>query len=190
MGATRELMLTIGPGRVTLAEVARRAGVSRMTVYRRFGSVDVLVSAVLREEMRTIITTVAAGQAPSPVVAEHVVQEAVAVVAAIRDHSMLSTVLREDPSSLLPLMVERFGSGQQLALLHLQSRLATGMASRGGDGSVVDTDPAELALAVLVTAQSFVFADTPIRTVLAADRVDPVLRRTLHSLITVGGRDD
>jgi AcrR family transcriptional regulator len=45
--------------RVALDDVARRAGVSRMTIYRRFASRDELVSAVIDRENAALMDDIA-----------------------------------------------------------------------------------------------------------------------------------
>ena len=48
--ATRECVLAVGWRRTTMTDVARRAGVSRMTVYRRWPDMAALTSDVLARE--------------------------------------------------------------------------------------------------------------------------------------------
>ena len=158
-----DVMAERGPTRMTMAEVARRAGVSRMTVYRRYNSLAELVSATLTAEMAEVVGEVAAGPRTGGTVREQVVGEAIAVVEALLDHTLLQRVLANDPESLLPLLVERLGSGQRLLREHLADRLAAGMAGRGGDGSVRQADPRLLGLGVITMAQPFVVGMRPLR---------------------------
>lgn len=151
-----DVMADLGPTRMTMAEVARRAGVSRMTVYRRYHNLGELVSAVLTAEMADVVAEVAARTPPLGTVRERVVAESVAVVSALVDHTLLQRVLLVDAESLLPLLVERIGSGQRLLREHIAARLAAGMASRGGDGSVREAEPRLLALTLVAIAQPFV----------------------------------
>ena len=53
MDAGLEILLTEGVGAVTGDEVARRSGVAKSTLYRHFGSTDVLVFAVVEDSVST-----------------------------------------------------------------------------------------------------------------------------------------
>lgn len=161
--AAMDVMTDLGPTRMTMAEVARRAGVSRMTVYRRYDSLAVLISAVLTAEITDVVADVLTRQRPQGNARERVVAESVAVVSSLSDHTLLQRVLEVDPESLLPLLVERLGSGQRLLREHLAEQLAAGMSSRGGDGSIRDDDPRLLGLLMLTMAQPFVIGMRPLR---------------------------
>ena len=52
LGAGRDLLLSDGPRAVTMAAVAKRAGLSRPAVYEYFSSSEALVGELLLEEMR------------------------------------------------------------------------------------------------------------------------------------------
>jgi AcrR family transcriptional regulator len=161
--AAMDVMTDLGPTRMTMAEVARRAGVSRMTVYRRYHNLGDLVSAVLTAEMAEVVADVVARTPRTGTVREQVVAEAVAVVSALVDHTLLQRVLEVDAESLLPLLVERIGSGQRLVREHVAARLATGMVAHGGDGSVRAGDPRLFALTLVTIAQPYVVGMAPLR---------------------------
>ena len=55
LDAARSCVLDFGLRRTTLAEVARRAGVSRPTVYRRWPDTRAVVADLLTREIRTAI---------------------------------------------------------------------------------------------------------------------------------------
>lgn len=179
-----DVMTDLGPTRMTMAEVARRAGVSRMTVYRRYRSLGDLVSAVLTAEMAEVVSDVVTASPKDGSTRSQVVAEAVAVVSALVDHTLLQRVLEVDAESLLPLLVERIGSGQRLVREHVADRLTLGMAGHGGDGSVREGDPRLMALTLVTIAQPYVIGMTPLRTeyptetLLAelADAIDRYLR--------------
>lgn len=156
--AARDVIMTHGPRRATLTEVARQAGVSRMTVYRRFESFDRLMSALLTQELREILTEIPLPQPDAGPARQQAVDLIVAGTQAIADHPLVRRVLAVDPEYLTPLMVTRFGQTQRSAAALLTPLLAAGMTSQGGDGSIRDTDPAGLALACVTATQSFIFA--------------------------------
>ncbi len=158
LDAARDVIMTHGPRRATLTEVARQAGVSRMTVYRRFESFDRLMSALLTQELAVILTGMPRPGAGEGTARSRAVDIIVAGTGAIAGHPLVTRVLAVDPEYLTPLMVSRFGQTQRSAAELLTPLLSEGMAARGGDGSVRDADPAALALACVTAVQSFVFA--------------------------------
>jgi AcrR family transcriptional regulator len=162
LDAAMEAMTDLGPTRMTMAEVARRAGVSRMTVYRRYRSQGELVSAVLTAEMADVLAAVTAAGPENGTVRDRVVAQCVAVVTTLQDHTLLQRVLAVDPAALLPLLVDRLGSGQRLLREHLADALAAGMADRGGDGSIRDGAPRLMSLTLLTMAQQFVIGMRPL----------------------------
>ena len=54
LAAGYDVLLDVGPGKATMAEVARRAGISRMTLYRRHDQMRTLISEVLTAELTAI----------------------------------------------------------------------------------------------------------------------------------------
>lgn len=156
--AAREVIMTHGPRRATLTEVARQAGVSRMTVYRRFESFDRLMSALLTQELAAILTDLPAPADPPANARARAVDLITAGTESIADHPLVRRVLVIDPEYLTPLMVSRFGQTQRAATELLTPLLAAGMAEQGGDGTIRDADPTVLAFACVTAVQSFVFA--------------------------------
>ncbi len=53
LAAARELLFQKGPGAVSIEAVARKAGVSKVTVYSRHSNRDDLISAVIRSQSET-----------------------------------------------------------------------------------------------------------------------------------------
>lgn len=173
------IMAEVGPTRLSVSEVARRAGVSRMTVYRRYDGLPAVVSAALTAEFGEVLAAVSLQCRDAPDARRRAVAETVGVVAALLDHTLLQRVLDTDPQSLLPVLIERHGSGQRLLLAHLTTRLAAGMAARDGDGSIRDGDPALLALTVLAMSQQFVIGIRP----MLGNHPEPVLLAELSRAI-------
>jgi AcrR family transcriptional regulator len=86
---------------LSMDEVARRAGVGRMTVYRRFGSRDALVEALAVRECRRCLEEMDAAAAPDAPVADQVAEGFVAALRIAREHPLLNRLARVEPESVL-----------------------------------------------------------------------------------------
>ena len=184
LGAAHEAILEIGLGRLTLAEVARRAGVSRMTVYRRYVDLDRLVSALLVVEFGAVIAEAAERARREPNGRAQLVREVLHVTRSTADHPLMRRILELDPQMLMPLVVDRLGSSHRIALERLRGLLAAGHA----DGSVAVGDVEPMALQVMSMAAIHVFSAR------AYDSVDPRGRRWVELERSLDGylrpRDD
>lgn len=155
LAAARAAVLDIGLRRTTLAEVARRAGVSRMTVYRQYGDLGGIVSALLTAELLGLIDTAREQVAHLATGRERLVEAGALVVDRLAVHPLWCRVLDLDPELLLPLVVDRFGATQRVAVELVAAQVVEGQQ----DGSVrTDVDPSLVATCLLLTAQSFVFS--------------------------------
>src|SRR5436305_5395787 len=63
LDAVRESVLAVGVRRTTLTDVARRAGVSRMTLYRLVPDVESLLLDVLTRDLGALLTDIEAAVA-------------------------------------------------------------------------------------------------------------------------------
>ncbi|GAB4049907.1 TetR/AcrR family transcriptional regulator [Catellatospora paridis] len=155
LDAARDCVLAYGVRRTTVTDVARRAGVSRMSVYRRWPDVQSLVGDLMSREWHRVIVDAArqAAAADGPL-RSRLVAQSVAAAATLRTHPLLRKILEVDPEILLPYMLDRRGAGQEEMLGFLVEMIAAGQ----DEGSVRAGDPARLARAVLLTAQSFVLS--------------------------------
>ncbi len=154
--AARACVLAVGVRRTTFSDVARRAGVSRMTLYRRFPDLETLLSTLMTWEFGRVVDDArAAGGAGS------CRERAVAMVstAARRLHAdpLFDRLLDVDPELLLPYVTVRLGGMQRLAIAGLAAELEAGR----GDGSVREGDAEMLARGIELIARGFVLARDP-----------------------------
>ncbi|MEV4332741.1 TetR family transcriptional regulator [Streptomyces sp. NPDC049597] len=154
LDAARDCVLAVGVRRTTLTDVARRAGVSRMTLYRRWPDVRTLVGDLMTREW----IAVAVGAMPDPAagtpVRARVVDGLVAGVAAFRAHPLFHKILDVDPELLLPYVIDRRGASQDALL-----GLLTGALDEGHeDGSVRRVHTDLQARSLLLVVQSFVLS--------------------------------
>ncbi|WP_436497949.1 TetR/AcrR family transcriptional regulator [Actinokineospora sp. HUAS TT18] len=95
-------LLAYGLRRTSVETVAKRAGVSRATLYRRFDTKDALVQAVLVREAHRFYTAVADAVARLSTVEERLVEGFVVGVRAARQDPLMNRLLASDPEELLP----------------------------------------------------------------------------------------
>ena len=65
LDAARACLLDVGWRRTTLTEVARRAGVSRMTIYRTWADMPTLLGDLMTREWAGVVTAETAGRGGS-----------------------------------------------------------------------------------------------------------------------------
>ncbi|WP_079041835.1 TetR/AcrR family transcriptional regulator [Streptomyces aureus] len=166
LDAARDCVLAVGVRRTTLTDIARRAGVSRMTIYRRWPDVRTLVGDLMTREW----IAVAAGAMPPSdedrPERERIVEGLVAGAAAFRAHPLFHKIIDVDPELLLPYILDRRGASQEalLGLLH------TALEDGHEDGSVRRVRADLQARSLLLVVQSFTLS---LRTM--TDDTDPEL---------------
>ncbi|TCO48862.1 TetR/AcrR family transcriptional regulator [Actinocrispum wychmicini] len=149
--ALREFM-DYGLRRTNVDVVARQAGVSRATLYRRFENKDVLVQAVLVRECRRFFGSIAAAVDGLPTARERLVEGFVVGVRYAREDRLLSRLLSSDPEALLPYLTVDGGLVVAVARDFLVGN-AEGLP--GGDKPVDGREPAGVAELFVRLAISF-----------------------------------
>lgn len=153
LDAARDAILHFGIRRMTLTDVARRAGVSRMTLYRRYPSVDAVLRDLMTREFAGLISDDAAGRGVRDV-REAIVSRLAVGAAALRSHPLFRKVVEAEPELLMPYVLGQMGSTQNAAAALLRAEIERGQV----EGSVRPGDPALLAQTVLLVAQSWVLS--------------------------------
>src|SRR3954471_17810719 len=149
LDATRASVLAVGVRRTTLTDVARRAGVSRMTVYRLVPDVTTLILEVMSREFAALFATAEADVRRRRSARARIAGTTVSVVRRLHDAPLFHRVLDVDPELLLPSLTDRLGTTQRIAMAHIRRMLADGQV----DGSVRrgDLDTMALTLVLMVT---------------------------------------
>lgn len=153
LDAARDSVLAVGARHTTLAEVARRLGVSRPTVYRRWPDADSLLAALHTREWTGLVEAQAARAREQPSRCT-VVDVVVTAVAGVRQHPLFRKFRDVDPELLLPYVFYRRGRSTDAILDTIEQLLRAGQAQ----GQVRDGDAGLLARAVMLTGQSFVIS--------------------------------
>ncbi|HEX9994053.1 MAG TPA: TetR family transcriptional regulator [Acidimicrobiales bacterium] len=100
-----------GMARLSMSEVARRAGVSRQTLYRHFPSRQELLTAVVLREHRSFQVRIQGAAARHRTLRGAVEAFAAEVLRTAREHPLFDRLLRTEPESLLPFLT---GTGSTL----------------------------------------------------------------------------
>ncbi len=143
----------IGVRRTTMAEVARRAGMSRSTLYTHFSDVTEATAAALTRELVTLVAEVLAeAESTRGSGREQLVATAIRFAAVVPDQPLIERILELDGELLVPYLVQRLGSSQRAILDTVADLVRSGQR----DASVREGDPAVLAFSVFLLVQSFV----------------------------------
>ncbi|MFD6951124.1 TetR family transcriptional regulator [Nocardiopsis sp. TSRI0078] len=154
LDAARACVEDFGVRRTTLTDVARRAGVSRPTVYRRWPDATALVADLLTRELRRILLEEGAssGDRDGEDVRVRLVRHAAGVARAMLAHPLFTRIVDTEPELLTTYTFQRLGTSHRAALELVEPAIAEGQR----DGSVRTGDPEVLARFVLVTVQGTV----------------------------------
>lgn len=101
LDAALALAAASGLRHLTMDDVARRAGVGRMTVYRRFGTRDALVDALAGREARRCLAALEAASPVDAPLGEQVVTGFTAAIRITREHPLLARLARVEPDVVL-----------------------------------------------------------------------------------------
>jgi AcrR family transcriptional regulator len=165
LDAVRDCVLAVGVRRTTLTDVARRAGVSRMTLYRRWPDVRSLVGDLMTREWVAAATAAMPERRPGVDARGLIVDGLVAGVEAFRAHPLFRKIVDVDPELLLPYVLDRRGASQEALLGLLADALREGHA----DGSVRAGHVERQARSLLLIVQSFTLS---LRTMTDEDDAD------------------
>jgi AcrR family transcriptional regulator len=168
LDAATECVLAFGVRRTSLSDVARRAGVSRPTVYRRWPDRQALVADVMTREFSAVFSAAAAGAPPGGCVREQAVGQFLAVARELSGHPLLSKIIQVDPELLQPYIFDRLGASQRMALTFIAERITEGQR----DGSIRAGDETAMAVTVLLSIQSLVFSGRTTGELIRADRLE------------------
>ena len=154
LDAARESVMAVGVRRTTFSDVARRAGISRMTLYRRFPDLQSLLAAMMSRELAGIIERARADAASLPAARERLVEALIRCAEGMSSSPLVLRILEVDPELLLPYATDRIGTTQRTVLDALARYIAEGQE----DGSIRAGEPSVIAAALELSARGFIFS--------------------------------
>jgi AcrR family transcriptional regulator len=149
LDAARAGILAVGWRRTTLTDVARRAGVSRMTIYRRWPDMQTLLADLMTREWAVVVEDAALTEGASPL--QRLAGGVAATVTQLRRNELFAKILEVDPELLLPYLLDRRGRTQDAILGLVEAVIAEGQA----DGSLRPGEPRLLARSLMLAAHGF-----------------------------------
>ncbi len=102
LDAALDVFAKIGIRRATVDEIANRAGLGRVTVYRRVGGKSEIVSAVLMRESQKLFTAVRDAAARADGFADRVVHAFATTIDTVRTNAVWNRLLDIEPDTVLP----------------------------------------------------------------------------------------
>jgi AcrR family transcriptional regulator len=132
LAAALEQFEAFGLRRSTVGDVARRSGLSRMTVYRRFRGKPELLRAVILRELRHGLSRIESAVSPLGSFEERLVEGFVVALRLGREHLLLQRLLRHEPELVLPYVTVAGAPGLALLRDHLAALLRGQRLAGGG----------------------------------------------------------
>ena len=102
--AALEQFAEFGIRRSTISDIARRAGVSKMTVFRHFTNKQGLVEDVIARELHRALAEIDRRWGAGSTIEERLVEGFGFAVSFVRGHPLFGKLLRAEPDMLLPLL--------------------------------------------------------------------------------------
>lgn len=175
LDAAASCVLDLGADRVTIAEIARRASLSRPTIYRRWSSVEATLVALLTREVLSVVRR-APWQGDDR---EALVARAVAVAELVGDDPVFKELLLASPEMFATYTFQRLGTSQRALIDIIASALEQGQAT----GTIRAGDPRQLAAMVLLTVQSAIQSARLVEPILDAESLRAELTHLLNGYL-------
>lgn len=179
LDAARGLLLEHGLRRTSLTDIARAAGVSDATLYRRFANRDALLGMLVTREARAFIAQVDERISVIADPEERLVTAFLMFTRALREHDLVQRLLVTDRDRVLPLLTTdgapALTIGRQYVLAQAQAAVAAGVR--------LTAEPEHLAELLIRIAHSLLL--TPETTLPLDDerRIEAVARATLAPMV-------
>jgi|SRR5829696_3829822 AcrR family transcriptional regulator len=124
--------------RVALDDVARRAGVSRTTIYRRFANKDELVAAVIERENARLFADIAVELKQAGPQSNYYVEAFTLSILKFRRHRVLDRMISDEPGLVIELAGRHYGAAIERMAEALRVIFPTGFAERIGERAVAE----------------------------------------------------
>ncbi|MFF7941816.1 TetR/AcrR family transcriptional regulator [Nocardia gipuzkoensis] len=121
----------VGVKKTTIEDIARKAGVDRVTVYRRVGARDDVVRAVTEREVRKLLAELGELPARHDTLEGLVVDVFATVLTRWRTHPLVQRMLTLEPDRLLPQLTTEGGAFFMMSVAATTEVLRNAMREKG-----------------------------------------------------------
>ena len=136
--------------RVALDDVARRARVSRTTIYRRFAGRDELVAAVIDRENAVLFADIADELKSRRPQSNYYIEAFTLSIVRFRQHRVLTRMLADEPGLMIELADQHWDAAVERMAAALRIIFPDGFAERIGDRAVDELAETILRYATMV----------------------------------------
>ncbi len=175
LDAAAECILAYGVERTTMTEIARRAGVSRPTIYRRWPDIQWVIAELLTVRIADVLDSTP----DRGVEREALVERVVAVAEHLRNDEVVMTVIVNAPNLAMVYIAERLGSSQKI----LVEALAESIMAAQDDGSVRSGDPRQMGAMCLLITQSTIQSAQMVEVLLDREALNLELAYSLNGYL-------
>ena len=158
IAAAYDQFASLGIRRSTMEDVAKRAGVSRITVYRRFADKEKLMTAVVLREAERFFGTFRDAVARHANIEDQMAEGLIVLLRFTRTHELFGRLLETEPETVLPHLTSRGMPLVEAARTFLAAQLErgkkTGHIAEGVPSTIVAEVCVRLAHSLMLTPES------------------------------------
>jgi AcrR family transcriptional regulator len=175
LDAAAACVVAYGVERTTLTEIARRARVSRPTIYRRWPAIRFVLGDLLTMRIAGVLDAVPDRGSDR----EALVERIVAATEHLRADEVVMSVLHNAPNVAMVYITERLGTSQQILI----DTLAQAIKLAQDEGSVRPGEARQLAAMCLLITQSAIQSAQMVEPILDSDALAVELAHSLNGYL-------
>lgn len=175
LDAADDLIERRGVNGVTIAELARRADLSRPTIYRNWTDADDVVRAALLRRMSVILAELK----EPPATRADLVDAVLRFTALFRGDTLYAHLLADEPEAFTRYTLQRVGFSQRMIL----AWLADAIRAAQQDASVRADEAEEIAVMLLLVAQSAILSHATVSELISETAWQRELRVAIDGLL-------
>ena len=126
LDCARDLYIEYGLRRTTMEDVAKRAGIGRATLYRRFSDKEQLFQAVIMRDAQRDLMQIQAAIARQKTFLDGLMEAFVLAVGLLHNNPLLSRLLLTEPDNVLPFLTTGFENVMSYCRVYIAAQIVRG----------------------------------------------------------------